>query len=272
MSTILVTTDFSRSSRNALAYACSMFGTGDFNILLLHAYAMPVTYTTEGIALAAMGDAFLSVEERLIGEQEWIKEQFPAVPVGYKAVMGNLMDALQQQIAADAPNLIVMGALTDYDDLWTWDNDVLSSLRDLDAPVLVIPEHVSYQPLNNIGFACDYKSRNTAQINFIRWLATYTGAMLHVVHVTRSKPHDPGVQQENEALMQELLLDINPAYHLIEDPHVITAITGFVKNHHIDLLIVIPHRYGVWDSIFKQSHTRQLAKLNYLPVLALHDA
>lgn len=272
MNTILVTTDFSRSSRNALAYACSMFGTGDFHILLLHAYAMPATYTTEGIALAAMGDAFVSVEERLIVEQEWVKEQFPDLPVGYKAVMGNLMDALQQQIGQVAPGLIVMAALTDYDDLWTWDNDVLRTFRDLAAPVLVIPEHVRYQPLKNIGFACDYKSRDTVQINFIKWLATHTGALLHVVHVSRSKSPDPGVQQENETRMKKWLQDVAPAYHVIEDPQVITAITGFVREHHIDLLIVIPHRYGIWDSIFKQSHTLQLARLNYLPVLALHDA
>lgn len=271
MNTIVVTTDFSRSSRNALAYACGMFGTGDFTILLLHAYAMPVTYTTEGIALAAMGDAFISVEAQLKEEQEWAKEQFPDARVSYKAVMGNLRDALKDEVTASMPRLVMMGALTDYDDLWTWDNEILNTLQDLNAPVLVIPAHISYEPVKNIGFACDYKSRNAGQINFIKWLTGYTGARLHVVHVTRSRPHNPGIRQENETLIRELLQDANPDFHVIEDPHVITAITDFVKINHINMLIVIPHRYGLWDSIFKQSHTIQLAKLNYLPMLALHD-
>jgi hypothetical protein len=272
MNTILVTTDFSRSSRNALAYACGMFGTEDFNLVLLHAYAMPVTYTTEGIALAAMGDAFIAVEEQLKDEVEWAGGQFPGIRINYKAIMSNLMEALKEEIADTAPQLTIMGALTDYDDLWTWDNDVLSTLRDLDAPVLIVPEHVTYQPVKNIGFACDYKNRNVNQISFIKWLTAYTGSRLHVVHITRGNPHDPQARQENEMLMQELLQDVNPDYHNIEDPHVITAITGFVKAYNLDMLIVVPHRYGIWESIFKQSHTRRLAKLNYLPMLALHDA
>lgn len=272
MNTILVTTDFSRSSRNALAYACGMFGAGDYNLVLLHAYAMPVTYTSEGVALAAMGDAFIAAEEQLKDEVEWAEAQFPGMQITHKAIMGSLMDALKEEIAAWTPQLTIMGALTDYDDLWTWDNDVLRTLQDLDAPVLILPEHVTYQPVKNIGFACDYKNRNVNQIDFIKWLTVYTGAKLHVVHVTRGNPHDPGARQENEALMQEHLQDISPDYHTIEDPHVIAAITGFVKEYNLDILIVIPHRYGVWENIFKQSHTRRLAKLNYLPVLALHDA
>lgn len=272
MNTILVTTDFSRSSRNALAYACGMFGAGNFRILLLHAYAMPVTYTSEGVALAAMGEAFLSAEDQLGTERQWAEEQFPGIQVSTKAVVANLMDALRDEIETSAPQLIMMGALTDYDDIWTWDNNLLDTLQTLEAPVLVIPEHVSYQPLQNIGFACDYKTRNPAQINFIKWLVGYTGAHLHVVHVTRGNPHDPQTRQENENLMQEMLQGLNPDYHTIEDPHVIAAITGFAKTYNLDLLIVVPHRYGIWESIFKQSHTRRLARLNYLPMLALHDA
>ncbi|PSK91022.1 universal stress protein [Taibaiella chishuiensis] len=271
MNTILVTTDFSASSRNTLAYACGLFGNEAFTILLLHAYAMPVTYTTEGVALAAMGDAFINAEEQLQEEKQWAVDNFPGVQVRTKAVVATMMDALRDEIEATAPQLILIGALTDYDDLWTWDNDLLSTLQDLDAPVLVVPGHVTYQPLRNIGFACDYKNRNAAQIRFIKWLVEYTGARLHVVHITRGNPHDPKARQENEALMQELLLEVNPDYHNIEDPHVIPAISGFAKDYNLDLLIVIPHRYGIWDTIFKQSHTRRLARLNYLPMLALHD-
>ncbi len=271
MNTILVTIDFTDSSRNTLAYACGLFGNADFTIRLLHAYAMPVTYTTEGVALAAMGDAFINAEDQLGKEREWAVDNFPGVQIQTKAVVANMMDALRDEIEASAPQLILIGALTDYDDLWTWDNDLLGALQDLDAPVLVIPAHVQYQPLKNIGFACDYKSRNVAQINFIKWLVGYTGARLHVVRITRGNPHDPKARVENEALMQELLQDLNPDYHNIEDPHVIPAISGFAKDYNLDMLIVIPHRYGIWESIFKQSHTRRLARLNYLPMLALHD-
>jgi len=272
MKHIIVTTDFSASSRNALAYACSLAIKGDYTILLMHIYTMPVNYTGDGIALASVSHAISHVEDSLTDEMEWVKESYPAINISYKAETGTLIECLEEEISAAVPELIVMGAASDYGDLWMWDSQLLEALTSMPVPVLIVPKHVVYGSLKQIAFACDYRNLCIPrQVQFIKWLTVYTGAQLHIVHITRDKPVNEEVKMKNELLLQEVLYDAAPKYYAIEDPHVIDAIAGFVKEHNIDMLIVVPHKHGVWHSIFSQSHTKQLAKLNHIPVLAIPE-
>jgi len=269
---IIVTTDFSGSSRNALDYACALATKGDYKILLLHIYTVPITYTSDGIALTSVYEAFDHAETLLKEEQQWASENFHYINIEIKATTGGLIENLQDEISNGRPELVIMGAVSNYDDLWMWDSELLKALTSLPAPVLIVPMHVRYNEIHNIGFASDYRNVcSLRQISFIKWLTIYSAAQLHVVHITRSKPQDEVVKQENEALLHDALQDATPKYYAIEDPNIIEALAHFVKEQQIDLLIVVPHKHGLWGSITHQSHTKQLAKLNSIPVLALPE-
>jgi hypothetical protein len=272
MKNIIVTTDFTESSRNALAYTCGLTSDGEYRLFLIHVYTVPVNYTSDGVALTAIKDAFDNAEDRLAVEMEWVNNAYPAVQIESRVMIGGLIASLNEQIAEVRPEMIVMGAAQDYEDLWTWDSELLAALTDLSVPVLLIPRQIAFSPIRNIGFASDYINLCTpGQINSIKRLANYTGAQLHVVHITRSKPQNDDVRKGNEEMMQEMLLEVKPLYYAIEDPNVIDAVAHFVKEQKLDLLIVIPHTHDTWYSIFHQSHTKQLARLNNMPILALHD-
>jgi len=270
--TIIVTTDFSTSSRNALEYACGIIGNAPYKLLLVHIFTMPVNYTSDGIALAAIRDTFDIAEDRLTREVSWVHKQYPAIEISSKAVTGGLVASLKEEIVAQPTEIVVMGAANDYDNLWEWDSELLSALTNLPIPVLLIPKQIKFTRIQNIGFACDYRNVYIPQqIAFIKWLTSYTHAQLHIVHITRAKLENEDVQRKNEGMLQEALAEVAPKYYTIEDPHVIDAAAQFVKDHKLDFLIVIPHKHDVWYSIFHQSHTKQLARLNGMPILALHD-
>jgi len=270
--TIIVTTDFTDSSRNALSYACEMAADSSYKLLLVHVYTMPANYASDGVALAAVKEAFDTAEDKLTDEMEWVLKTYPLVTIEGKATIGGLVASLTDLIQEVHPEMLFMGAANDYASLWEWDSEILSALTNLPIPVLVIPKQISYTAIKKIGFACDYRNLCTPiQINFIKRLTAHTGAQLLVVHIARSKPENEEVKKKNEALLQEMLKDIQPEYYAIEDPNVIDAAAHFVKDHNLDLLMVIPHKHDIWYSIFHQSHTRQLAKLNNMPILSLPE-
>lgn len=272
MKHIIVTTDFSESSRNALSYACSLAAKGDYHLLLLHIYSIPVNYTGDGIALTSVSHALSHVEDSLADELAWVNEHHPELSISYRAETGTLIECLEEQISEKAPELIVMAAASDYQDLWMWDSQLLEALTSMPVPVLIVPKHITYGALKNIAFACDYRNLCVPrQVQFIKWLTVYTGAQLHIVHITRQRPESIEVKTKNELMLQEVLQDAAPKYYAVEDPHVIDAIANFVAQQHIDMLIVVPHKHGVWHSIFSQSHTKQLAKLNHIPVMAIPE-
>ena len=272
MKQIIVATDFTAASRNALEWVCQLVP-GGASILLRHIFTMPVSYTSEGLALASLHDALDIAEQELEGELGWLMQQYPAVKADGRIVTGTGFSAtLQEAIAQDKPDLVVMPAAADYAELWTWDQDMLTALTDTNVPILLVPRHTTWQGLHHIGFACDYRYAGTAQqAAFLSWLTATAKAKLHVVHVTRAMPAHPDEINRNTAHLHQLLEGLQPQYHSIEDPNVIEAVTQFVKDEHIDFMIVIPHKHDVWYSLFHQSHTRQLARLNHIPVLALHD-
>lgn len=270
--TIIVATDFTESSRNALAYTCGLVGSNQYRLLLVHVYTTPVTYTSDGVALTALKDAIDDAETRLAGEIRWAKRTYPYIDIQQADVLvGGLKEKLNEVIEDEKPEVIVMGASNNYSDLWKWDDELLDALTSLPIPFLLIPQHISFAPVKNIGFACDYRNLCTPrQVSFIQTVISNTKAQLHVVHVTRSKPESQDVREKNEVLLHDMMGE-TPSYYNIEDPNVIDAVTHFAQEHSLDFLIVIPHKHDIWYSVFHQSHTKQLARLNNLPILALHD-
>jgi nucleotide-binding universal stress UspA family protein len=50
---------------------------------------------------------------------------------------------------------------------------------------------------------------------------------------------------------------------------VVTTLDAFSQEQNIDLLVIRPHRHGVWANVFGKNNTRAIAHLNTIPILAL---
>src|ERR1700733_12974050 len=99
MATIIITTDFSESARNAVHYACS-FGSLliDADILLLTIYTVPSSYSADGVSLAAIRDSLGRSEYDLEKELEWFKESYPGLKIRGKEVIGDFVSCVQQEV------------------------------------------------------------------------------------------------------------------------------------------------------------------------------
>lgn len=275
MPTIIVCTNFSKTSRNALSYACSLIESQAneeaIDILLLHVFTIPPNYSGEGIALVTIDNCLIYAEEELQEELEWVHEEYPTIKVVGKVTTGRLLNCLEEQTYEREPSLIIIGAGGNYGDLWSWDKDILNALRDLSAPILTIPPGVIFTPLQNIAFACNLKnvSRHTP-FNALKKIIKFTKAKLHVVYVAGNEIKKEGIEIQNELFVHEQLQDIQPVYHTLYESQVVGAISRFVENHQIQLLLVMPKRHGIWESLFHKSYTKEFARLNRLPIMALH--
>src|SRR5438309_8498923 len=96
--TILVATNFSQSSRNALNYICHLADPGRYRLVLLHIFTIPVTYTAEGVALASIHNALQGIEEQLDEELDWVRRSFPDLIIESRALIGGFVESLEAQI------------------------------------------------------------------------------------------------------------------------------------------------------------------------------
>ena len=271
MRTIIVVTNFSDSSRNALEYTCEFLGATGVRILLLNIFSFPAALTSDAICVAAMSETIADDERLLEAEYDWVKTNYPEVNIDSEMVTGDFLQELEEKVSNEDVALVVMGAGGHYDDLLSWDANIIDTFIDLRTPVLVIPSNVKYHSIKKVAFACNYYRKDLeTPVSLIRRLIQFTSADLYVVHVVGASAVVDEEALKSKELLQQNLADLAPVYYEPEFPNVITAIDDFTAEQNIDLLVVIPGRYGIWDKIFQQQHAKGLVHLNHVPVMSLY--
>ncbi len=275
MPTIIVCTNFSKTSRNALSYACSLINSKvnkeAIDILLLNVFTIPPNYSGDGIAMTTINNSMTYVEEDLQEELEWAHEEYSGINVIGKVTTGRLLESLEEEIEEMKASLVIIGAGGNYGDLWSWDTNILNALHDLPVPILTIPPNVTFTPLQNVAFACNLKNVNKhTPFYALKKIIQFTEAKLHVIYVAGEALKKDSLEAQNEQLVRDQLQDLSPVFHTLYENEVVAAIGRFIENQQIQLLLVIPKRHGIWESLFHKSYTKELARLNRLPIMALH--
>lgn len=272
MSTVIVVTNFSASSRNALDYTCAFLNNAETKVLLLYIYSFPGTITNDAIAVAAMSETIANDERLLQQEYARVQENYPQINIVPEMVTGLFLEELQNKAAEEKATLVVMGAEGNYNDLLSWDANIINAFVDLPTPVLVVPSQVRFRPVEEIAFACNYYRKDLQlPVSMIRRLIHFTEADLFVINVVAPSEEITSAALHNKQELQESLADLSPVYYEPEFNNVITAIDNFIAAENIDMLLVIPTRHGIWYNIFQRSHTRGLVYLNHIPVLSLRQ-
>ena len=272
MATVIVVTDFSASAQNALKYAGAFFAASNTaSLLLVNIDTVPASYSADGVSMAAISDTIGSTVDKLKEAIENMPGGFPVSRIQYKALIGTYIKTLKALIEEEQAVLIIMGTPAAFGEIWSWDTDTLSAMTDLPIPVLAVPGGVVYKPIENVAFASiPGNLHSNSAIESIKKLVHYTGAKLHVVSVITAR-HDEQKEQEAETALQQQLQELNTVYHTINDAHIVQAIGRFVEEQQVDLLLVRPRKHRVWYNLFHKSYARELAQLNLIPVMALHD-
>ncbi|MFP5040432.1 hypothetical protein [Parasediminibacterium sp. JCM 36343] len=272
MATVILLTDFSDSSRNALSYACHLLPPDSIDLLLLNIYPTPFSFAGDGVALVALKEALETNQIDLENELEWAAENFPTHSIRYKEVMGEFVSTLDQQFREESAVIVILGIPVNSNGIPLWETDMLGVLTGLAVPVLTIPHNATYKPLLNIGFACKPENiKDYTPIEKIEKLVNFTKAKLHVVRVIPIGS-DPITTAEGEVLLKEKLKNVAADYYTIEGGNLLEHISSFIQEHAIDMLVIRPRKYGIWYKLFHKDHSRQLATLGMIPVLALHEA
>ncbi len=81
-------------------------------------------------------------------------------------------------------------------------------------------------------------------------------AQLHIIHVSVPGKGNAEKRQQHRALLEQELNGYHPVYASIENTDVVATIIHYITTYAIQLLIVIPHRHGIWYTIFNQRHSK----------------
>lgn len=275
MKTIIAPTDFSPVSLNAVNFAVDMAVAIDAKILLFHVYNIPVSYSDVPIVLVSMEELRKSSESQL----EELKKKLTHITSGKIKVytesrMGNIVDELEELCKKIQPFAVVMGAkgVSGIEKV-VFGSTTLTAIRHLTWPVICVPPGKEYgKGIKKIGFACDFKQVvETTPVHFIKQIVKEFNAELHILNVDYKEKHFRPETPEQSFMLHNLLEELKPHYHFINNADIEDGIHEFAETNNLDLVIAIPKKHKLLDGFFKHSSTRQLVFQSHIPVMCVHE-
>ncbi len=271
MKKILVTTDFSQAANNAVHYAADMAMAINADIFLLHVVQTPIGYSDLPIAIS-LEDMMRTSENDMRNLQAEISERIKGkINIETEVAMGSFFNELEEVCRLIKPYVVVMGSqgktATEH---FLFGAHAANAVKHLNWPLITVPPGAAFSQIRKIGLASDLtKVVETTPIEEVKMLVNDFNAELHILNTGKKTVFDADIVFES-GLMQEMTMALKPEFHFIDNENTDEGIINFAEKNHIDLLIVLPRRHNLLESIFHKSHTKQLVLHSHVPVMALH--
>jgi nucleotide-binding universal stress UspA family protein len=282
MKTLVVPTDFSSVSVNALNYAVDMAQAINAGIVVLHVYNVPVSFSDGAVApvnTISIDEIKRTNEHRL----EEIKINLVKLTAGKiqiytEARLGETYDELEQLCRSVEPLAVVMGnhGSTGLERM-IMGSTTLTTIRHLKCPVIVVPPGTTYHGIKRIGLACDFEDVvNSTPVEYIKNIVREFGSELYVLHVRDKQTAEEDTENPAEATMDTAYLDamlddVRPTYVQLTGKHVVETINSFAENNSLDLVMVIPKKHTFIDSLFHKSQSSELITHAHIPIVSIHE-
>jgi nucleotide-binding universal stress UspA family protein len=275
MKTIIIPTDFSPISTNAMNYAVDMALAVNASVMLLNIYQIPVSMTDVPVVMVSAEELKKTADEKLAELKEGIVHITSGkLKIYTESRLGNVVDELEDVCKHVNPFAVVMGTkgATGLDRI-LFGSVTLTAIRHITSPIICVPPGKEYLPgIKKIGFACDFdKVVDSTPTHIIKDFVKEFKAELHVLNVDYHNKHfKPDTPQES-LLLHTMLEELNPTYHFIQHKDMEDGINEFAETNNIDLVIAIPKKHKLLEGIFSPSSTRQLVFESHVPVMCIHE-
>jgi|GEM_PF-3705715 len=274
MKKILITTDFSELSQNAIHYALDFFESEICTFYLMHVVASN-SYLLDDFYTATEDDSVETIvfgdqKERLVKLLQEIKKKQVNSNFSFKAItdFDILKKGIQEACKTFEIDLVIQGS------------DGKSSLgekffgahstrliRESKTPVLIIPESTSYKPIQRVVLGIDQNRNYMPQIPiFIKWL--FDSKFIKELTILNFK-NEPNLEHAKN--WKNELVDFNPSVKYIPTDDVEEAIRLCQEILNAELSLVLTSTKPIFERIISGSTISGLVEKSKVPVLFIPE-
>jgi nucleotide-binding universal stress UspA family protein len=271
MKKILVATDFSAAARNAGRYAAALAKELNTSLHLLHVYMEPAPAIDMPVVWADTVDAMQKEKTaELQSEAAPLKETY-GIPVSTDVELGFTGESIATQAAKEGADLVVMGMKGGHHSRFLGSN-VVTAIRKVRTPVLVVPEGYAFTPIKRITFSTDFSETVSSKTLAPLLEAARTfGARVDLVHIQRDEQEMDTDEIAGKLHLQHVLAEVDHQFHTMVDDDVEEGIQSYTQNNPTDLLVMVAHRHSLLERWLGTSHTKLMSYHTTVPLLVLHD-
>ncbi|WP_297707546.1 universal stress protein [uncultured Eudoraea sp.] len=275
---VLLPTDFSKNSWNAIAYTMELFKNEKCNFFFLHTYTPSfyrMDYMLGGPMFSAIPDS--GVDISLAGLENTLKDvkqsyENPKHSYNIISAFNTLTDEINEVSVEKEIDLVVMGTqgATGAKEIFLGTNTVYV-LRKAIAPVLVIPENYTFQNIRKILLPSDYLSNyKENEFSTAIKMVKMNKAKLIVLHVKEEYELTTS-QQENKMALYRCLDGLSTTLTELKGSLMPNAILNYVQNNEIDLLMMMNRKHSFIERLFERQNVDQIGFHIKIPFLVIRD-
>jgi len=268
MKTIIIASDYSATANNALQYAASLARVFKADLLLFNVFHPSVHVSNSLVSAGAMDHIIKNNEDQLNQLAAETARQYQINVTGVSRA-ADTIEALEDYISSHPADLLVMGMDSGLTEYQLFGNTTTAAIRRLKCPVLVVPNDVPFKNIQKILYACEYTYlHQDNHLDLLREITRRFAAELRVFHV-ETEALTPAVVNDQIRVIDALMKNVDHTYTFAENADIIEGIIQEVEEWPADLLVMVPHKAGFWESLLKVSNTREMALRTRIPLLIL---
>jgi nucleotide-binding universal stress UspA family protein len=279
MISILLPTDFSENSMNAIKYALEFFKYQKADFYFMHAYQNEF-YNHDELKSREIFDDILDSfrnqsQKNLEKLLTTVNELSPNPRYTYHTISAynNLVD--EANLISDAKNidLIVMGTKGKSDERHiVFGSNTFQVLKYVKCPVLAIPSNYTNTQPKRILFPTNYlMPYKRRELKLLCELAAPYRSVIDVLYVSHSDKLSIR-QEDNQAFLKETIGKTYIDFHIAHSKKVAETIKEYLANNDIDMLVMVNTQHSFLEDMLFPSNIDKVSLNLKIPLLALQNS
>lgn len=280
MKNILLPTDFSENSWNAIAYAMRLYESSNCHFYLLHVNRtspMSATPFLYGVTMEVVNTSYTKIiKEQLKTILNRINKEFKKNKLHKFFLVsgtGSLIESIRNQVSDKKIDTIVMGTkgASGIKKLLIGSNtgDVITKVK---CTTLIIPENATFQHLEEVAFPTDYSLHY--EINFLQPLSEILenfNSNLGILHISKKTDLLSVSQQMNKEYLDDYFIQQPHTFHHLTNTKIEEAIQCFVESRNINMIAMMAKNLNYFHQILFHTKIQNISYHTDIPFLVLHD-
>ncbi|MEM8967218.1 MAG: universal stress protein [Bacteroidota bacterium] len=270
MKTILFPTDFSKRANYALKETVGLANKLGAKIIIYHVYHRPATEKVS----SGHSDRLLENLERdidmsfkgLLAENPGLAD----LDHEFRKELGFLSDCLVNISEKEGISLVCMatkGAKT-FGELWG--TKTAEIVKNLNVPVLVIPDNTRLDTIEKVGLICDYSEEtNYHTLDFLLEIVEELKLDTDVITLNRDEKTMTSQEKAYRELVRKKLENVPATFHFSVSDDVHQGVMAYCQTNEIGLIAILPKKYNFIVQLFRESLTEQMTFRSSIPLLVL---
>ena len=279
MKNILIPTDFSENSWNAIKYALNFFKTTTCNFYILHVNSLANLVGAEIVYIPtqdAVTEAFTIPSRKKLRD---VLNRIEILPPNTKHKFYRLtdynffIDSIRKHVDERKIDLIVMGTkgASGLKQIIIGSNtgDVITKVK---CTTLVVPENAEYENPKEIAFPTDYTLFYSSEtLKPLSEIIEMHKSTVRILHINKRHAILNEDQLKNKEYLEDYFSGCENSSHFLTNTNIEEAIQCFVESRDINIITMVAKNLNYFQKILFSPTVTEIGYHTDIPFLVLHE-